>query len=121
MRSRLLGATVAGLLVVCIAAACDPSDEGAAETLAPIITTTSTSTTLAPPTTVPRFYEIQPGDTLTEIADAFGLPIVAIMEANGITDQDKIQAGQILQLPPEDIVADALPAGASTTVTTTSP
>ena len=66
----------------------------------------------APTTTQPRFYEIQPGDTLTEIAAAFGLPILAIMEKNGIIDPNKIFAGQILELPlAAEIVVDVAAAG----------
>ena len=58
----------------------------------------------------PRFYEVQSGDTLIEIADAYGLPIQAIMEANGIVDPNMIQAGQILELPlASAIVATSLP------------
>ena len=88
----------------------DEDDPAASETLAPIQTTTTTSTTLPTTTTQPRFYEVQRGDTLTEIADAFGLPIPAIMEANGIVDPNAIQAGQILELPlASEIVVTSLP------------
>ena len=66
--------------------------------------------TVAPTTTQPRFYKIQPGDTLGKIAAAFGLPIQAIMEKNQITDPDKIYAGQILELPvASEIVVTSLP------------
>lgn len=94
-----------------LAASCsDEDDPAVSETLAPIQTTTSTSTSVAPTTTQPRFYEVQRGDTLTEIADAFGLPIPAIMEANGILDPNAIQAGQILELPlASEIVVTSLP------------
>ena len=54
---------------------------------------------------------VQPGDTLAKIAAAFGLPIQAIMELNGIVDPNNIEAGQILQLPlPSEIVVTSLPA-----------
>ena len=64
-----------------------------------IQTTTSITTTIPPTTSQPRFYEIQSGDTLIEIAAAFGLPVQAVMEANGITDANVIFAGQIITLP----------------------
>jgi LysM repeat protein len=101
MRSRLLGASVAvGSLIAVGAAAC--ADDDTAEpgvTLPPILTTTST-TTIPPSTTEPqRFYEIQEGDTLTEIADRFGVPIQAIMRLNAIRDQNAIYAGQLIELP----------------------
>ena len=44
-------------------------------------------------------YEIQPGDNLTEIARKSGTTIEALMEANGITDPNMIQAGAKLKIP----------------------
>jgi LysM repeat protein len=107
VRSRRLGP--AGAVTAALLGACSDEEPGAAETLPPIITTTSTSTTLAPADTVPRFYEVQRGDTLTAIAATYGLPIETIMAANGITDQNNIQVGQILQLPSPDIVPETRP------------
>jgi LysM repeat protein len=101
MRSRLLGASVAvGSLIAVGAAACAEDDNAEpGVTLPPILTTTST-TTIPPSTTeAQRFYEIQEGDTLTEIADRFGVPIQAIMRLNAIRDQNAIYAGQLIELP----------------------
>ena len=114
MRSRLSGAVVVacGLVILAMAAAScsDGDDLDASETLAPIQTTSTTSTTLPATTTQPQYYEVQSGDTLTKIASAFGLPIPAIMELNGIVDPNAIQAGQILQLPvASEIVVTSLP------------
>jgi LysM repeat protein len=78
-------------------------------TLPPIVTTSTVVVTVPTETTLPRFYEVQRGDTLTEIAVAFGLPVQAIMELNGLTDPNDLQAGQMLTLPPRSIVATALP------------
>ena len=113
---RLLGVVVATVSAVLAAAACsDDDDTGAGATLPEMVTTTSTTSTVAPTTTQPRFYEVQSGDTLTEIAAAYGLPILAIMEKNGITDQNKIFAGQILELPlASAIVATSLPSVTTT-------
>jgi lipoprotein NlpD len=106
-----LGATIAGILLVVVAFACSDKDEpGADATLAPIQTTSTVPTTIASTTTQPRFYKVQPGDTLTKIAAAFGLPIQAIMEKNQITNADEIFAGQILELPnASEIVVTSLP------------
>jgi LysM repeat protein len=112
VRSRLLGASLVAAGLLGLAAACsDGDDAGARATLPPISTTTTIPpTTVPPPPTQPRFYEIQPGDTLIEIATAYGLPMQAIMEKNGIVDQNKIFAGQILELPnAAEIVATSLP------------
>ncbi len=100
MRSRWLGTSVAVAgLVVGLAACPDDEAERRTATLPPILTTTST-TTIPPPTTRPqRFYEVQEGDTLTEIADQFGVPILSIMRLNAIPDQNAIYAGQLIELP----------------------
>ncbi len=64
------------------------------------------------PTTLPQYYEVQRGDTLTEIAAAYSIPVQALLAANPeSTSPDDIQAGQFLVIPPRDgLVADQLPA-----------
>jgi len=110
VRTSSLGTSLAVGAVVLLATGCSDEDPTAGATLPPIQTTTTSATTIPPTTTQPRFYEIQPGDTLTEIAAAYGLPILAIMEMNGIADQNTIFAGQILELPvAAEIVATSLP------------
>lgn len=44
-------------------------------------------------------YVIQFGDTLSEIAERFGVPAVAIVMANGLTDPHFILEGQALTIP----------------------
>ncbi len=44
-------------------------------------------------------YEVQPGETLSEIARDLGVSIDELMEANGITDPDRVRSGQTLQVP----------------------
>lgn len=46
-----------------------------------------------------RTYTVQPGDTLFLIAQRFHVSLIALQRANGITDADVIQAGQVLRLP----------------------
>jgi LysM repeat protein len=45
-------------------------------------------------------YVVQPGDTLSEIAQRFGTSVDALVRANGIDDPDLILVGQILCVPP---------------------
>ena len=52
-------------------------------------------------------HTIQPGETLSQIAERYGLTMAALMELNSITDPDTIVIGQILVLPAP---ADATPA-----------
>ncbi len=44
-------------------------------------------------------YLIKPGDTLSSIATAFGVRVLAIAQANGIADPSAIVAGRTLQIP----------------------
>lgn len=54
-------------------------------------------------------YQVQPGDTLSALARSAGTTVSEIARANGISDPDKIQAGQTLVMPG----AAAPPAAAS--------
>lgn len=51
------------------------------------------------PTATQRTYEVQSGDALAEIATRFGVSVEAIVEANGITNPNLIQAGDVLLIP----------------------
>jgi lysozyme len=42
---------------------------------------------------------VDPGDTLSSIAAQFGSTAEAIAAANGISNPDYIQAGQVLNIP----------------------
>ena len=44
-------------------------------------------------------YKVEPGDTLSNIAEANGVSTAALAEANGIVDFDLIYVGQTLQIP----------------------
>ena len=44
-------------------------------------------------------FEITSGDTLSAISNDFGIPIEAIMKANGITNANQIDVGDILLIP----------------------
>ncbi len=47
-------------------------------------------------------YVVQLGDTLSDIAELFGVPVAAIMEANGLADPHFIREGQTLVIPVVD-------------------
>lgn len=101
--------SIAGLAVTGCSGEDDP---GSAPSLPPIATTAAQVTTAVVATTLPQYYEVQRGDTLTEIAAAYSIPVQALMDANPeISSSDDIQAGQFLRIPSRDgIVASALPA-----------
>lgn len=119
---RRLGlVAMSGVLVLLpvLATACGGDDGEAGQTLPPMLTTTTT-TTIATTTTeyVPIVYIVQPGDGLKRIAESFGVDYQELVVRNGITDPNRLYAGQELIIPPPTIaiVTDTFP---TTTVTTT--
>ena len=57
-----------------------------------------------PPTgpAIPLFYVVQPGDSLSLIAQGFELETIQVAEANGISDADQISIGMRLAIPSRD-------------------
>jgi len=91
----LLGITVvSGVLAFLFA-----QDDGGSET---VETTVPTTEMVATTTTVPYepiFYTVQSGDSLFGIAEKFSVSMEEVMRINGITNPDKVFAGQVLELP----------------------
>jgi LysM repeat protein len=58
-----------------------------------------TSTATVPPSPTPVTYTVQPGDTLFDIALALGIPLDALMAANGLSDPNALAVGQVLVVP----------------------
>jgi LysM repeat protein len=65
------------------------------------IPTTSTSNRplSAPSLTSSTTYTIQPGDTLSAIAQHFNIALALLAQANGLSNPNDIVAGQVLQIP----------------------
>lgn len=103
-----LAVGVGGALVV---RSCNGGDDAPAAPVLPPLTSASTSTTSTTSTTVPaiRTYEVQSGDSLFSIAERFGVTMAALIELNGIDDPDRIEAGQVLQLPPNATTTTSSP------------
>jgi D-alanyl-D-alanine carboxypeptidase len=53
----------------------------------------------ATPTPLDALYVVQDGDTLTAIADRYGVSLDALMQANGITDASTLRVGDVLTIP----------------------
>lgn len=53
-------------------------------------------------TGTPTYYVVAPGDTLFVIARDKGSTINAIMDANGLTNPDRLDVGQLLLIPASD-------------------
>lgn len=113
MQSRWLGAAATSFVVGLALTGCSGDDDPAsAPTLPAIVTTTPLTTTVIVATTLPEYYEVKRGDTLTLIAAAYSIPVQALLSANPeLSSPDDIQAGQFLVIPPRDgLVAEQLPA-----------
>ena len=83
-------------------------DETAAETPPTTPSTTAppvaeTTTTTAPTEVT---YVIQPGDSLSVIAQRFGISTSALADFNAISDVDSIKVGQQIAIPPPSIAAN---------------
>jgi LysM repeat protein len=50
----------------------------------------------------PAYYVVLPGDTLFVIAQSFGTTVEAVMAANGLTNPDVLNSGQLLIVPGPD-------------------
>lgn len=103
-----LGALVVG---------CGTTDEASKQTLPPIRTTTSSTTT--PTTTFPegqKFYTIKRGDTLQIIAASFSVTVQSIVDLNGLSNPDAIQAGQTIEIPSDVVLVAELPDPPVTTI-----
>ncbi len=82
-------------------ASATPSATATGATATPTATRTPAATPTAPPTAAPtpQTYTVKPGDTLTGIAQQYGVDQGAIARANNITDPATIQVGQVLTIP----------------------
>ena len=90
------------------------TDGGSSSTTTTAVVSGATTTTIATgPTTAPRTYVVQPGESLFAIAMKFNLSAPALVELNKIKDPDRVSAGTELLLPPSN---GFVAIGASTTM-----
>jgi len=100
-----VGTARAGLLGVAVAEAPAAADEP--EVVAETISEPETEAADAPPTATST-YVLRPGDNLTYIARDHGTTLQAILQANGISNPNRIYAGQPLVIPGSAGVAEAV-------------
>lgn len=116
MDRRALTLLTALFVALPVAGASCGDDEAAGGTLPPIATTTTTTIPVTTTTEwVPQTYVIQPGDRLQDIADKYGVDAGQLALLNGITNPDRIEAGDELEIPPPTTPSTTT----STTTTTT--
>ncbi len=100
---RIVAATAVGLLFLASCGRSGASDGASATTTSLLVTTLPVTTaTTAPPTTAPQqlTYLVQSGDSLSIIAERFGVSTKELADFNAITDSDTIKIGQELTIPP---------------------
>lgn len=82
-------------------------DEAATDSIAVLDQTTlrpTTTATTAPPPPTQVTYVIQSGDSLSVIAERFGISTAALAEFNAIGDVNAIKVGQEIRIPPASVV-----------------
>ena len=67
--------------------------------LAQVASSFPTDTATLAPSPTPLTYQVQPGDTLGDIATRLGVPLQDLMEANDIEDPNELDVGQVLIIP----------------------
>jgi LysM repeat protein len=67
--------------------------------LAQVASSFPTDTATLAPSPTPLTYQVQPGDTLGDIATRLGVPLQDLMEANDIEDPNALDVGQVLIIP----------------------
>lgn len=117
LRSRLSSRRWAApvILVVIGVALAGCSTDAGEDTAPPLPSILTTTTVEAEPRL--QFYEVQPGDTLTSIAEAFSIPVEALMQANpDIASPDDIHAGDSIKIPADDDATGVVQTSADQTV-----
>ena len=108
LKQRLLIPPLAAGLMVLVG--CGTSEGNAFDTLPPIRTTTSTSTTTTLPDGRRKFYEVKPGDNIADIARSFQVPRSEIVRINRLANNGEIiQIGQVLEIPTDVVLVEELP------------
>lgn len=113
------------LVCLVLAAGCGRSGEGAEETSTTSTTEAVTTRPAAPSTstttTAPQqlTYVIQSGDSLSLIAQRFGISTEDLANFNAISDANAIQVGQELSIPPTTIASATTSTVAADETTTT--
>ncbi|MEO6457668.1 MAG: LysM peptidoglycan-binding domain-containing protein [Chloroflexia bacterium] len=90
-----------------------PVAQSASPTTAPVSSPTGISlggSTVPGAGGAPRTYTVQPGDTLSQIAEQFDMTAAELMEANDISSADFLQIDQVLTIPSAGSTARTTPA-----------
>lgn len=112
MAKTLRSSVLTALIAAVVLSACGGSDETYV-TLPPMRTTTTDATTTTVLDDTRIFYTVKPGESLSIIAESFGVPLPALIELNQITNPNSVAAGSTLEIPTGVRLVDQLPAPAA--------
>jgi LysM repeat protein len=105
----IVGAVACATMFVALAG-CTSSSPSVTTTSQPATAVATAAVTQATSvTTVVSSYVVESGDSLAEIAKRFGVTMSAIMEANNITNPDRVLVGQKLVIPPATTTTKPIP------------
>ena len=69
------------------------------ETEEPVVIEPTPTAQVVIPTPAPLIHTVQPGNSLSQIAQSYGVPIELLAAENGIDDYNLIQVGQEIIIP----------------------
>jgi len=97
---RLIAAGCLSLAVLLLLAACSGAG-GSSDPIKLVVTPvpSPTPTPQALPTVPPITYKVRAGDTLSGIADMFGVTVDDIVRSNNIADPNSLAEGQVITIP----------------------
>lgn len=112
---RLLSAALAALFLLLAGCGTGTLEQGDEIRLLVTPVPTPTVTLAAQPTAAPVTYTVKTGDTLSGIADMFGVTVDDIVRLNNIADPNSLSLGQALTIPQRQ-AATAAPGATITAV-----
>ncbi len=89
----------------------------ATDPTSPDETVTPTTTLVEEQQQAQATYVVEPGDTLSVIADRFNVSLQALADFNGIADMNTLSPGQELVIPPQAVEVSVVDAAETTTST----
>ncbi len=81
----------------------EPAATPTADVVASVASAVPTITPTKVPSPTPNTYTVRVGDTLSDIAELFGITVEELMAANRLTDPDSLSAGQVLKIPEVEV------------------
>jgi LysM repeat protein len=69
------------------------------DVIAQVASAVPTLTPTKPPSPTPNTYTVRAGDTISDIADEFGIAMEELMAANRLQDPNELSVGQVLVIP----------------------